>query len=101
VSPGFPFQLVLEPKNKHDANAVAIFDQYNNKAGYVPAEKAERIGINIKNDQYEYCLSVWQKLGENGPVQVRALLVDRGISLGIPRATRKFIDGQFKTRLLS
>lgn len=98
VSPGFPFRLELEPDNKHDANAVAIFDEYNIQAGHVPATIAEEIGTGLRSGRFEYCISVWRQTGTKGVVQCRVLIVDKGTSLKIPNPSRRFIENLEKKR---
>lgn len=42
--PGEPVELVLEPKNKKDRNAVAVFSARGVQLGYITAERAPRVG---------------------------------------------------------
>lgn len=42
--PGDRVQLVPEPKNPADANAIAVFSERGVQIGYVTAERAPRIG---------------------------------------------------------
>ena len=42
--PGEPVQLVPEPKNSHDSNAVAVIGPHGVQLGYVNAERAPYIG---------------------------------------------------------
>lgn len=42
--PGAPIELVPEPKNKHDSNAVAVFSSQGVQLGYLNAERAPYIG---------------------------------------------------------
>lgn len=46
--PGEPVELRLEPKNPHDANAVAVFTARGIQLGYLTAERAPWIGGKIK-----------------------------------------------------
>ena len=46
--PGEPVELRLEPKNKHDPLAIAIFSPRNAQLGYVSAERCGRIGQLIR-----------------------------------------------------
>lgn len=46
--PGEPVQLVPEPKNKHDENAIAVFSARGVQIGYLAAERAPRIGQLIR-----------------------------------------------------
>ncbi|HEX8413787.1 MAG TPA: HIRAN domain-containing protein [Sphingomicrobium sp.] len=42
--PGEPVELVPEPKNKHDSNAIAVISPRGVQLGYVNAERAPYIG---------------------------------------------------------
>lgn len=46
--PGEPVELRLEPKNKHDEHAIAVFSSRGVQLGYVTAERAPWIGAKIK-----------------------------------------------------
>ncbi len=92
IDPGVLLRLVPEPKNKHDKNAVKIVDVYDMKIGYVPAEKALAVGEGLRTDRYQYCISVWSKEWDEKLVEVRVLLVDKGVSLGLPTFTRRQIE---------
>lgn len=46
--PGEPVELRLEPKNKHDPLAIAIYSARNVQIGYVSAERCGRIGQLIR-----------------------------------------------------
>ncbi len=48
-APGEPVELRLEPKNKFDPHAVAVFSQRGVQLGYLPAERAPWIGGMIKD----------------------------------------------------
>ena len=45
--PGAPIDLVPEPKNKHDPNAIAVFSAQGVQLGYVSAERAPFVGLRI------------------------------------------------------
>jgi hypothetical protein len=42
--PGEPVELVPEPKNKHDSNAIAVMSPRGVQLGYINAERAPYIG---------------------------------------------------------
>jgi hypothetical protein len=42
--PGEPVELVPEPKNKHDSNAIAVISPSGVQIGYLSAERAPYIG---------------------------------------------------------
>jgi hypothetical protein len=42
--PGEPIDLVPEPKNKHDSNAIAVISPRGGQLGYINAERAPYIG---------------------------------------------------------
>jgi hypothetical protein len=45
--PGAPIDLVPEPKNKHDPNAIAVFSAQGAQLGYLSAERAPFVGLRI------------------------------------------------------
>lgn len=45
--PGAPIDLVPEPKNKHDPNAIAVFSAQGVQLGYVSAERAPFVCLRI------------------------------------------------------
>jgi hypothetical protein len=47
-APGEPIELVPEPKNKHDENAIAVFSARGVQLGYLTAERAPRISQLIR-----------------------------------------------------
>lgn len=47
TSPGAAVDLVPEPKNKHDPNAIAVFSPQGVQLGYVSAERAPFVGLRI------------------------------------------------------
>src|ERR1700758_1818428 len=60
-TPGRRLALVREPDNKHDPNAVAIWDADRTvQAGYVPAE----IAPELRGD--EQAVSLWEFRGDEG-----------------------------------
>lgn len=45
--PGEPIELIPEPKNKHDSNAIAVISPRGVQIGYVNAERAPYIGSRM------------------------------------------------------
>ncbi len=68
-TPGEPVELRREPKNPHDANAVAVFSMRGVQMGYVSAERAPYIGRRMQQEEYAV---VFQALAGNmGYVRIR------------------------------
>ena len=67
--PGDPVELRREPKNPHDANAVAVFSGRGVQIGYLSAERAPLIGRRMQQEEH---LAVFQALtGNMGYVRIR------------------------------
>ncbi len=49
--PGEPVELVPEPKNKHDSNAIAVISPRGVQIGYVNAERAPYIGSRVSRGE--------------------------------------------------
>ncbi|MEG3091154.1 HIRAN domain-containing protein [Sphingomonas sp. PB1R3] len=45
---GDPVSLRLEPRNRHDPNAVAVFSARDVQVGYLSAERAPMVGARIR-----------------------------------------------------
>ncbi len=68
-TPSEPVELRREPKNPHDANAVAVFSMRGVQMGYVSAERAPLIGRRMQQEPYAV---VFQALAGNmGYVRIR------------------------------
>lgn len=68
-APGEPVALRREPKNPHDANAVAVFSARDVQVGYVSAERAPLIGRRMQQEDH---VVVFQALvGSMGYVRIR------------------------------
>lgn len=68
--PGEPVELRREPKNPHDANAVAVFSLRGVQMGYLSAERAPFIGRRMQ--QQEGHAVVFQALASSmGYVRIR------------------------------
>ena len=77
--PGTTVKLLAEPDNKHDPNAVSVWDQYGSwMVGYVPREQNRRVRAAIeKADQQALVLAEQRKDGKRvsltvmvGPLKV-------------------------------
>ena len=67
--PGESVELRREPKNPHDANAVAVFSLRGVQMGYLSAERAPLIGRRMQQEDYAV---VFQALaGSIGYVRIR------------------------------
>ncbi|KQS48990.1 MULTISPECIES: HIRAN domain-containing protein [unclassified Sphingomonas] len=68
-APGEPVDLRREPKNPHDANAVAVFSTRGIQMGYLSAERAPMIGRRMQQEEH---VAVFQALtGSMGYVRIR------------------------------
>lgn len=68
-APGEPVDLRREPKNPHDANAVAVFSVRGVQMGYLSAERAPLIGRRMQQEDH---VAVFQALvGSMGYVRIR------------------------------
>ena len=68
-APGEPVELRREPKNPHDANAVAVFSARGVQVGYLSAERAPLIGRRMHQEEHA---AVFQALaGSMGYVRIR------------------------------
>jgi HIRAN domain len=81
-APGRRLELVREPENDHDPNAVAVYDAGRRlQAGYVPAEVAP----DLRGD--EQALSLWEFRGEDGRrIGLRILLAPADAWVQEPRS---------------
>lgn len=68
-NPGDRIDLLPEPKNEHDKNAVAVFSAGGIQVGYLTAERAPYIGGRMKREPY---IAVFQGLVESaGYIRIR------------------------------
>ena len=75
--PGRPLRLLPEPHNRHDPDAIGIWDeQLRLQAGYVPAEMAPGIGRMLREGRLKTSMSLWQwrDLNSGERVGLHALL---------------------------
>lgn len=49
LDPGTPVMLQLEPRNRHDKNAIAVIAPCGTCIGYLPAERAPWVGGKIRD----------------------------------------------------
>ncbi len=67
--PGEPVDLRREPRNPHDANAVAVFSARGVQMGYLSAERAPLIGRRLQHEDHAV---IFQALaGSMGYVRIR------------------------------
>ena len=80
-APGHRLELVREPENEHDPNAVAVWDRDRRlQAGYVPADVAPELGGD------EQAVSLWEFRGDDGRrIGLRILLAPAGAWVQEPR----------------
>ncbi|HZC75533.1 MAG TPA: HIRAN domain-containing protein [Gaiellaceae bacterium] len=80
-APGRRLALVPEPENKHDPNAVAVYDAERRlQAGYVPAE----IAPELSGD--EQAVSIWEFRGDEGArIGLRVLVAPADAWIQDPR----------------
>lgn len=83
-SPGRPLQLVREPKNPYDPNAVAVFDAGSTlHVGYLPKGDAARITKELDAGKDLRCYAMWETLEGRRRVQLRVLLLGENASVEI------------------
>jgi hypothetical protein len=81
-APGRRLELVPEPDNEHDPNAIGIWDAERKlQAGYVPAETAA--GLDSNDWQ---AVSLLEFHGDGRRAGLRVLLAPKGAWIGAPRA---------------
>ena len=81
-APGRRLELVAEPDNEHDPNAIAIWDEAQRlQAGYVPAEVAR----TLRADEWQ-AVSLREFAEEGRRGGLRVLLAPRDAWIGMPRS---------------
>ncbi|HSC72942.1 MAG TPA: HIRAN domain-containing protein [Gaiellaceae bacterium] len=81
-APGQRLELVAEPENEHDPNAIGIWDAGRRfQAGYVPAETAA--GIDAREWQ---AVSLVEFFSDGKRAGLRVLLAPTDAWIGAPRA---------------
>jgi hypothetical protein len=79
-APGAPLELVPEPDNEHDPNAVAVWDAERRlQAGYVPAETARGLVLPLR------ALALWEWRDATQRVGLRILVAPLEVWVGTPR----------------
>jgi HIRAN domain len=80
-APGRRLELVREPENEHDPNAVGVWDAARRvQGGYVPAE----VAAELQGD--EQAVSLWEFRGEDGQrIGLRVLLAPADAWVQEPR----------------
>jgi hypothetical protein len=78
--PGMPVELVPEPANEHDPNAVGVWDAaHDQQVGYVPADSSRQLAHELSAGRITKALSVWQwrsmRTGERSGLQILATQV--------------------------
>jgi len=77
-APGKPLEIIPEPENPHDPNAVGVWNQEKTlQVGYLPREYSDRIarqGILIGTEKIG-CMSMWEHLDGKKRVGLRVLMV--------------------------
>jgi hypothetical protein len=80
-TPGKPLEIVPEPENEHDPNALAIWDAARRlQAGYVPAELARVLVPPLQ------AVSLWEWREGELRVGLRVLVATPEVWIGTPRA---------------
>jgi hypothetical protein len=80
-APGRRLELVAEPENEHDPNAIAIWDAERRvQAGYVPADVAR----DLRVDEWQ-AVSLWEFVEDGRRGGLRVLLAPRDAWIGTPR----------------
>lgn len=82
--PGEPVELVPEPKNKHDSNAIAVVSPRGVQLGYVNAERAPYIGSRMSRG--EDAVAIFQGI-DGGSAFIRVRF--GGAAPTLPRAPAK------------
>lgn len=91
-APGEPVELRLEPKNPHDANAVAVFSARGVQVGYLQAERAPWIGSKIRaGEEYQV---IFQELGVTAAM-IRIRFGGGAPTLPPPRQPRGLVQDDF------
>lgn len=77
--------LIPEPTNRHDPNALAIYDiSGRHQAGYIPKEEAKRITNKIKKGVVRECRAMWEIFKGGKRVSLRVLVVYDGARIRLP-----------------
>jgi HIRAN domain len=59
--PGRSVRLLPEPHNRHDPNAIGVWDdRLRLKAGYIPAKLSREVGRLLREGRLKVAISLWQ-----------------------------------------
>jgi hypothetical protein len=79
---GRRLELVPEPDNEHDPNAIGVWDTDRRvQAGYVPAD----IARELRSEEWQ-AVSIWEFVEGDRRAGLRVLLAPRDAWIGVPRA---------------
>jgi hypothetical protein len=82
-APGSRLELVPEPENEHDPNAIGIWDASRRlQAGYVPAAVAPELTLPLQ------AVSLWEWQDQGQRVGLRVLVAPPDAWIGLPRPPR-------------
>lgn len=96
-APGDPIELVPEPDNPADPQAVAVFSERGSQIGYVRAERAPRVGQLVREGrdvravfQRRAPFGAWVRVGFDGnaPELTEAMMAEDG------RVAGEFVDAE-------
>ncbi len=87
-APGSTLQLIPDPNNEYDPNAVAVYDASGRlHVGFVPRDETMSIHKRLGRGEQFHCLSMWENIVDEKRVALRVLLIDaqtRIRLLGVP-----------------
>ena len=79
--PGSNLLLRPEPESVTDPNAIRICSpDLNSCVGYVPKDLAPKVGMALKHGEIVRCISLWEVKRQNRRVELRILVVGRGVA---------------------
>ena len=83
--PGRPLELLPEPSNPHDPNAVAVWDAgHRHHVGYVPADLAPDIAARLRGGEHLRAVCIAEFVDRSGERRgLRLLIAPAGSSLDL------------------
>lgn len=85
LSPGTPLELIPDPDNEYDPNAVGIWDHTRtHHIGFVPAKYLDSVGPVVRSGRPFGCIVMWETRADGERVAVRALLATGDVRVRIP-----------------
>ena len=76
-APGQPLELVPEPDNPHDPNAIAVWNAGRSlHVGYLPREYAAKLAKDLGGGPKIACMAIWETRKGKQRVALRALMVE-------------------------